>query len=162
MMHMMHMMFRTLTAPALLAASACASALGAGTAPESVAAQTPTPAGEPLVVNFGAHWRSGILTQSTQNFVCPGGTRISITSSDVLRGGNVSRPVTVGRIDIDGRLLNATVLGALNDKLKAYASKPQITPECIPEQIRLHIFNLDDGTVTNSRYLDIENRKAAE
>jgi hypothetical protein len=138
------------------AAALCLVSMGGG---EVSAAPPPPPptatASDPVIVDFPAHWRSGILTQSTSEYLCPGGRTIRVTASDMPRGGTIARPTTVGSIEIDGAKVNATVLGAVNDQLRSYTRPPQITPECIPHQIRLHIFHLDKGVVSDSRHVDI-------
>lgn len=139
------------------AAALCLMSMGGG----GVSAAPPPPptatASDPVVVDFPAHWRSGILTRSTSDYLCPGGRTIRVTASDMPRGGTVTRPTTVGSIEIDGAKVNATVLGAVNDQLRSYTRPPQITPQCIPGRIRLHIFDLDKGVVSLSRHLDIWN-----
>jgi hypothetical protein len=127
--------------------------------PSVISAQVEEPAWQNVperpgvVADFPPHWRSGVLVASSQTYLCRNGSRTQLVFDYSAAAARNS--LRLSSMSIDGNPVGQDVVAELNAVLADYPATVRINPQCLPERMRVHVFSLENGSETNSRYVDI-------
>jgi hypothetical protein len=115
----------------------------------SVPPQAPT---EPITWRIGPHWHGSFLEANTTQYVCPG-HRIEVRQR--LRPADPRHFVEVESVRIDGHAVPAERLVALNARLAAFASPPDLYPVCASDRVGFQMIHVERSEIAGSETFEL-------
>ena len=109
----------------------------------------------PIVWPSGPRWRPGLLTATTNNFVCLD-RRISLQFTYEASLIGAGWRMVVRRLVIDGRNARRDTISGMNAVLAGFPSPPEVSPQCIGRRIRFNFAQIERTRVSRSEYFEID------
>ena len=113
--------------------------------------------GGQTVITSGPHWRAALPRQVIETFSCPGSDRITVTFDHLwppeVRAGDRRRRIT--SLAVNGEMVSARTVAALNQALHGFSSQPLFSPQCFQGRFRVHLLSYENGQLARSEYVDL-------